>query len=368
MPVIKTWMIYGANGYTGKLIAAEAARRGYQPILAGRNQAVITELAAKLNLPYRCFALESSHQTKQHLNDVGLVLNCAGPFEETAQVMREACLANGSHYLDITGELSVLESSCALDEEARKQGIAIISGVGFDVVPTDVLAHELKLALPEATHLELAFTGGTISRGTARTMLSIIADGCKVRENGKVVSVPIAHKSKEIPFADKSRYAMTIPWGDIATAYVTTGIPNIDIYTATKESEVKLVRCIAPLTKLLKIGFLTRALQAVAGKFVKGPSETELKTASVELWGRAWYQDGAETKAVDITMQTPDGYALTIKTALLYVEELLAHRILPGAYTPSQASDVETFLSLEGVSINRPNNQVSEDKLATEAV
>lgn len=355
MSVIETWMIYGANGYTGKLIAEEATRRGYQPILAGRNETAITELAAELDLPYRCFAIDSAYQCQQYLDDVGIVLNCAGPFIHTAQVMREACLAKGAHYLDITGEMSVLETSCALDAQARKQGIAIISGVGFDVVPTDVLAHELKQALPQATHLELAIMGGGgLSKGTVKTIVASIGEGSKARVNGKIITTGLGHKAKEIPFANKTRYAMTIPLGDIVTAYVTTGIPNIDTYTAAKPSQVKRVKRIAPFTRFLKLGFLTRAFQALADRLVENPSESIRNSNKVELWGRVWHQSGEDKDRVEMTMQTPEGYTLTIKTALLYVEELLAHRILPGAYTPSQAIDTEAFLSLEGVNLNRP--------------
>lgn len=358
MSVIQTWMIYGANGYTGKLIAEEAVRRGYQPILAGRNETVIIELAAKLNLPYRCFPLDSSYQCQQQIDDVGIVLNCAGPFEQTAKIMRDACLAKGIHYLDITGEIDVLESSCVLDGEARKQGIAIISGVGFDVVLTDVLAHELKQALPDATHLELAFTSNRVSAGTAKTIAANIPGGGKVRENGNIVTVPVAYKSKEIPFADKPRFAMTIPWGDLATAYVTTGIPNIAIYMTAKSVEVKLVKSIAPLTNLLKVKALSKALQAIITPFFKGPTESERSSGKMELWGRAWYQNGTEKSCVEMTMQTPEAYMLTIKTALLFVEELLAHRILPGAYSPSQAVDIEAVLSLEGVNLSPPSKTV----------
>ena len=55
---MKSWMIYGANGYTGKLTAAEAVRRGLKPVLAGRDEAAVKQLADELNLPWRVFRLD----------------------------------------------------------------------------------------------------------------------------------------------------------------------------------------------------------------------------------------------------------------------------------------------------------------------
>lgn len=352
MSVNDSWMIYGANGYTGKLIADEAVKRGYRPILAGRNEAVIEKIATDLCLPFRCFALDSAQTCEKQLQDVQVVVNCAGPFMYTAKALRAACLASNSHYIDITGEMDVLESSLALNAQAKERGVAIISGVGFDVVPTDMLAHELKQALPEATHLELAFTGGGVSAGTAKTIVATLADGGKVRENGEIVTVPLAHKAKDIAFADKTRHAMTIPWGDIVTAYYTTGIDNIDIYTATTEKDVRWARRVAPLTKVLKWQALTRALQALLSKVIKGPSQTERDSSQVQLWGKASVANDPK-KQCEMTMQTPDGYALTIQNALLFVEQLFADNITAGAHTPAQAISTKLFLEIDGVVLSK---------------
>ena len=171
------FLIYGANGYAGGLIAREAARRGLQPILAGRHSKAIRPLAAELNCPWRAFELRATDTTTKHLAGVQAVLNCAGPFVDTVIPMIEACLAAKVHYLDITGEIDVIERAAKYHERAVATGISVIPAVGFDVVPSDCLAAMLAAALPQANRLQLAFTAGAVSRGTAKTMIETIAHG-----------------------------------------------------------------------------------------------------------------------------------------------------------------------------------------------
>ena len=124
-----TWMIYGANGYTGELVARLAVARGERPVLAGRNAAAVGAL----------------------LEEVDAVAHCAGPFVWTAKPMVDACLATGTHYVDVTGEPDVFEAVLARDAEAAAAGITLLTGGGFDVVPTDCLAGLLAAELPDAT-------------------------------------------------------------------------------------------------------------------------------------------------------------------------------------------------------------------------
>ena len=165
----KPWMIYGANGYTGELIARDAVRRDLNPVLAGRTAAKVQQLPANLGLQARVFDLSIAAATSRTVEGMGLVLNCAGPFSATAAAMMTDCLAAHVHYLDITGEIGVFEHSRTLDAAARAAGIVICPGVGFDVIPTDCVAATLKAALPDATRLALGFDSRSgFSPGTAK--------------------------------------------------------------------------------------------------------------------------------------------------------------------------------------------------------
>ena len=222
--------------HTGPILAG--------PILAGRDRAKLDELAGKLNCPPRSFDLnKSTSETASQLEDVDVVLNCAGPFSSTAVPMIEACMAAGVHYLDITGEIDAIEAAAARGQEAETTGVTLMPAVGCDVVPSDCLALRLARRRPDARRLELAFAGiGTISRGTARTMLEGIRQGGRVRKDGRIVAVPLAWKSKLVSFRDGPQYATTIAWGDVAAAWYTTGIPDIEVYVGMQQRSIRWLR------------------------------------------------------------------------------------------------------------------------------
>src|SRR5262249_26628823 len=206
-----------------------AKRRGLSPIVAGRREEAIAPLAEQHGLEYRIFDLADAGRG---LDGVAALLLAAGPFSATSKPALDACLAHGAHYLDITGEIEVFEACFARRDEAVKGGIAVLPGVGFDVVPSDCLAKKLAEALPEAVELELAFAGGSSSAGTLKTMLEALPKGGRVRRGGKIEKVPSAHKQLRVPFRDKPRDAASIPWGDVSTAWWSTRIPDITVYLA----------------------------------------------------------------------------------------------------------------------------------------
>src|SRR5581483_8246026 len=208
------WLLYGANGYTGELIAKLAKARGETPVLAGRNAEAVARIAEPLGFSHRAFGLDDPAAVDAGLDGTKLVLHCAGPFSRTSAPMVDACLRRGVHYLDITGEIAVFEACAARSDEARAKKVMLMPGVGFDVVPSDCLAAHLKRRLPSATHLALAFQAiNQPSRGTATTMVEHVGDGGLVRENGALVSVRAAHKSRTIDFGHGPREAICIPWG-----------------------------------------------------------------------------------------------------------------------------------------------------------
>lgn len=264
------WMIYGANGYTGRLAAAEAVRRGMSPLLAGRNAEAVASLAGELGLPHRAFGLDDPRSIRQALDDVNVVLHCAGPFSATSEPMVEACLATGTHYLDITGEIAVFEAVHARHEEARRRDVVLLPGAGFDVVPTDCMAARLVEALPAATSLQLAFdAGGGPSPGTAKTSLERLGQGGCIRRDGQLTTVPLAWKTRSIPFADGERLAVTIPWGDVYTAHVSTGVPAIEVYLALPPKAIKRLQRLRRLQPLLRLGMVQSFLRKRIEKGVK---------------------------------------------------------------------------------------------------
>lgn len=339
------WLLYGANGYTGELIAEEAKRRGLQPVLAGRREATVRPLAEKLGLPWRAFALDDPTVIARELRPFQAVLLCAGPFSATSAQVVEACLQSGTHYLDITGEIGVFEACFARSAEAVASGVVLMPGVGFDVVPSDCLAAALAEKLPDAKTLELAFAGEAgFSRGTAKTMIEGMPLGCAVRENGKIRDVPLAFRTADIPFRDRTRHAVSIRWGDVSTAWWSTHIPNITVYMAARRSAVRWMKLARPLVPLLGLGPVQRLLKARVDK-VQGPDEKSRETARMHLWGRV---TNAAGKTVEATLETPEGYALTVQAALVCTERVVAGEVAPGCKTPSMAFGVGLVTGLAG--------------------
>jgi len=342
-------LIYGAYGYTGKLITGLAIDAGLTPILAGRSEGPLSawQQEADGDLDTRCFALDDPATLDQALEGVDVVVHCAGPFSRTAQAMAESCIRTKTHYLDITGEIEVFENLFALDAAAKEVGVMLMPGAGFDVVPSDCLAAHLKSRLPEAVSLTLAFHGvSKPSRGTATTMIENIGAGGVIRENGELKEVPSAWKFEDIDLGEGPLNCMTIPWGDVSTAYRSTGIPNIKVFMATPPDLRRMAIFGRYFGFILAAGPVQRFLKAQIQKQPPGPNQKERDEGYSLLWGRA---EDAAGNHVESRLRTPEGYALTAVTALKIARNALEGNAPPGFQTPSMAYGADFILEFDGV-------------------
>lgn len=341
-----TWMIYGANGYTGHLLAAEAKRQGLTPILAGRNPAAVHALGSLLGLECRVFDIQQPERAKEALADIAVVAHCAGPFSATSGPMLDACLASNTHYVDITGEIGVFEAAHGRDRQARELGLVVCPGVGFDVIPSDCLAACLHQALPDATHLALGFdTGSGLSPGTAKTSVEGLRFGGKVRRAGVITDVPLGYKRRAINFGRGEKPAVTIPWGDVSTAYHSTGIDNIEVYLPIPTPAAILMRLLDPLRPLFGLAAVQNWLKRLIEKRVQGPDENTRARLRTWLWGEARNAAG-EVKTA--RLETANGYELTVHGALLAVRHLLDYSGPGGYFTPSRLLGARCVEQLPG--------------------
>jgi short subunit dehydrogenase-like uncharacterized protein len=343
-----TFLLYGSYGYTGRLIAARALERGIRPVLAGRGEAPLRRQAGELGLPWRAVALDDPAALDAALADVPVVVHAAGPFSRTARPMAEACLRTGTHYLDITGELAVFEALVALHARAVVAGVMLLPGAGFDVVPTDSLAAHLKRRLPGAVRLALAFqpVGGGLSHGTATTMVENLAAGGAVRRGGRIVAVPAAYRTRRVDFGRGPVEVTTIPWGDVSTAFHSTGIPDVEVYTRVPAPARRMMVASRYLGWLLGSRPVQRVLKGRIDAASPGPTDEQRARGRSLLWGEV--EDGRGGHAA-ARMQTPEGYTLTAMTAVGAAEEVLAGRAEPGFRTPSLAFGPDWVLGFEGV-------------------
>jgi short subunit dehydrogenase-like uncharacterized protein len=343
------FMIYGAYGYTGQLIARQALARGHRPLLAGRDGAKLGALAQELGLPAVSVGLDQRSALLRALEQVSAVCHAAGPFVHTSEPLVEACLEARVHYLDITGEVPVFEAIFRRHAAAEQRGVALLPGVGFDVVPTDCLARFVAQRTPGATELDLALAVlGRMSSGTARSSFEGILRGNFVRRDGKLQQIPFGQGLGEVQFSDRRRAVLPIPWGDLETAFHTTGIPNIRTSLAIPGGVARGLPRAAPvlpvLMRLLARPWPRRAVLALLESQVAGPDERARSEGRAYLWARASARDGRSTEA---WLETCDGYAFTAQSVVLAVEAL-ARTPRAGALTPALAFGADFVLNVSG--------------------
>jgi short subunit dehydrogenase-like uncharacterized protein len=347
------FMIYGAYGYTGELITRQAMARGHRPLIAGRQREKLEQLARELDLPSVCVSLEDPVALREALSRVDVVCHAAGPFVHTSAPMVEACLAAQTNYIDITGEISVFRNIFSRHAEAERQGVALLPGAGFDVVPTDCLARFVADAVPGATDLQIAFA--TLSRpsaGTAKASFEGALRGNFVRRGGELTEIAWGEGVQTVRFSDRTRTVLPIPWGDLETAYRTTRIPNISTLMAVPESAAHLLSLARPVTQRLMpklmagigaAGVREMVLSAI-DRYVKNPDAVARRAGRAYLWARAAAGNGPAREA---WLETVDGYALTAESAVLALERISKERPV-GALTPAQAFGADFALEISG--------------------
>jgi len=342
-----TFLLYGATGFVGEATARLAVQQGLTPILAGRNAAKVESLAAELGVDFRIFDLSNPTAIDRAFAGVTVILHCAGPYLHTSKPVVDACLRSGVHYLDLTGEIPVYEAIAARDSEAKTRGVMLLPGAGFDVVPTDCLALYLKQRLPSATRLTIAFQGdgpGGLPPGTQRTSIEMIPYGSRVRRNGRLEPPDQEWKTRLVDFGKGPVRVTNLPWGDVFTAYCSTGIPNIEDYTALPETIRRLAPALKYLRPLFKLGLVRGLLKRAV---TRGPSAERRARTRTHVWGEVEDDQGRRAAA---RLHGPEaGVEWTARAALATVRKVLGGSFTPGFQTPALAYGADFALECEGV-------------------
>ncbi len=340
-------LIYGAYGFTGRLIAREAVRRGLRPMLAGRNAEKLERFAKELKLPCLQVDLDDRSRLVNALIDVDVVVHCAGPFVGTVSRMVAACLHTGTNYLDITGEVAVIDALASLSDRASDCGVMLLPGIGMDVAPTDVVAVKLHELMPDAVRLDLAVKStGTISRGTLRTMLGQIDEGSVIREEGELKSVRIGSRLRKMCFGHESEYVACVPLGDCITAYRSTGIENITTYMRFPSGSVAGVKFGSLFFRLASIPSLRRILIDQINRIPEGPSETIAEKARVFVSGEVQNSAGEKETAL---LTGPEAYRFTACIVVEALRRMEGGIVSGGFQTPAGLFGSDFLDSIPGV-------------------
>ena len=342
------FLIYGATGYTGKLIAERAKQLNLNPILSGRNPEKLKQVAEPLGFEFQSVELTENEKLLKLLEKVELVLHCAGPFSSTSKPMVDACLKTKTHYLDITGEISIFERNRSLDKAAKEAKILIMSGVGFDVVPTDCLSLHMKKRIPDAEHLNLSIGGlSQISSGTAKTAIENITKSFLVRKDGKITQLknPLYGKAD---FGKGEVETVSVSWGDVATAFYTTGIPNISVFFQLTNQTKKIIKMNSFVKWILSLSPIENKLKSQIEKKFKGPDKEVRENAKGIIFAEVSNSSG---KKMSSKLITPEGYKLTSITALEIVKKISNGDVKLGYFTPAMLYGTELITNIEDVTL-----------------
>lgn len=340
-------LLYGATGYTGQLIARQALCEGLRPLLAGRDERKLAALAEQLELPYRVVPIEPREGLDAALRDIDVLLNAAGPFGHTAVPLADACIRSRTHYLDVTGEVPVIEQLCHRDAAARQAGVLIMPAAGFDVAPSDCLAAHLARRLPGGTHLAIGIRGlGYLTRGSARSFLTYADRPIYRRRDGVLCGIAPGEFERFFDFGDGERPSCAVSWGDVVTAYYTTGIPNLETYLeATPQLRASLL-AVRAFGLLLGMPFSQTWLNAIADMRPVGPSDEERAASGCVIAAEIVDPDGGRAFA---RLHTPEAYTTTALCAARIAAHVQKGDLEPGFQTAGRLYGPDFILGLPGV-------------------
>jgi len=341
-------LIYGAYGYTGAGISKLAADYGITPVLAGRNESKLKPLAESLGYNYVVLSLENNQDNLiTVLKQFEVVLHIAGPYTYTSKPMIDAAVAAGTHYLDLTGEIHVIQAQLERDEEFKQAGIMVMPSVGYDVVPTDCLNLYVAQKISNPSKLTVlmngnynAVEGAGASRGTAKSGLEILSRPLLSRENGKMV--PIS-QPKMIQRMEEGRQQtlVQIPWADMVTSYVSTGVPTIEVYQV-QEGEIPSW---VPRVAQYRAG--VRLLSWLIDNYMpEGPPPSAQQQRQTEIVSTVTNENGESASAV---MITPEAYLLTFHSTLIVAKRVISGDWQPGFQTVAKAYGPDLALEVPGV-------------------
>jgi short subunit dehydrogenase-like uncharacterized protein len=321
---VPNWLLYGATGRTGTLIAEEAVARGHRPTLAGRDPERLRALAERLDLPW---AAGSADDLPRLIGEARLVLLAAGPFGTTAPPVLRACLDAGVHYLDIANEIPVAEAVLAVDREARERGITVLPAVGFGTVASDALARHVAEQVPGAVRLELAILPGNdgSSAGARASTLHVLSGGGQIRRGGRLVRQRLGAGARRQDTPAGPRTFAPVPTADLVVTAHTTGIPDISVAfpVPMPPPAAKLTMPVLPLLLRLAARLPQRTTASGSGS----------PPVHSYVWARAVAADGRTAEA---WARTGEGYAYTASAAIRAVEATFGHDPL-GATTVARA-------------------------------
>lgn len=339
-------LLYGANGYTARLILPKLVARKVPLVLGGRDAKKIGALCEEFQCEGRCFSIDEAVLIDANLNGVSLVFNAAGPFAETAPALIDACLRAGCDYVDLSGEIEAVSHAERCAGLARQLGVMLLPAIGFDVVASDCLAAHLARRLPGAERLILSIAASNlVSYGSAVTLAEHLGQAPLVRREGKLEPVLFRMPTRFSDFGQGPRPSIMVSWSDLVTAYRSTRIPNIEVYFEATFFRWMTVATNQYWGRRLDSSVGRAWLRSFAALIPGGPSEALRAQEHAVIVGEV-FRGGEQAQA---RVTTKEAYTFTAEAAAEVVERVLAGTRLAGFQTPALLFGESFVTTFDGV-------------------
>lgn len=326
-------LLYGATGFSGRLLTQCLLEQGIDVVLAGRNEARLAELARRWKLDFRVFSLDDPAQIEASLDTMQVVLHAAGPFTRTGLPMISACIRTGTHYLDLAGEWPLFQQAMDHSDRAAANGVMLMPGIGFSIVASDCLLAMALARFPEAVALRLALSAPDVmSRGTFRSLMGLTSSTVMVRRNGTPTCMPAGSLSRCFDFGAGLRKAVAVTWPDVFISQVTHGIATLEVYAQADWPVQFAYRAGSSMAPLHQSALGQRLLDLLSQGWPEAPSATQRQRSGFTLVVEA---EDRWRRCRSLRIQTPDGYTVTGATATAIVGRVLKGHVAPGFQSPA---------------------------------
>jgi short subunit dehydrogenase-like uncharacterized protein len=351
-----TIVLYGATGYTGRLVADELARRGLDHVLSGRDPVKLERLADERGGAALPASLEDDSSLRALLQNAAAVINCAGPFTLAGDALARAAIATGTHYVDSTGEQPFIQM--IFDRHGRsadRAGVALVPALGFDYAPGDCLARLTAQGLEPLEELVVAYDVERfgMSRGTLRSALEILKGGDVVYSGERWQAAPsgVSRATFEFPAPLGRRAVSRYPAGEVITVPHHTRTQAVTaLITNTTVAPLGVLAPVLPyalpgLALTLRTplrGLIARSIRALP----EGPPDDARRATRFTVAVLARALDGRTRRG---SLTGSDVYGTTA-VALVEGARRLAEGGRAGALAPAAAFEPASFLDALGVS------------------
>ncbi|NJP94858.1 NAD(P)H-binding protein [Nonomuraea sp. FMUSA5-5] len=328
--------VYGASGYTGRLVTAEARRRGLDVVVSGRDESRLREVAEGAEV--RVAGVDDAPALARAFEGCDVVVGCAGPFSEVGDPVVRAAIAAGAHYVDTSAEQLFLRHVFdTYAERAEQAGVSVVPAVGFDILPGDMIAHLAGAEVEPLDELTIAYQTNDfdMTRGTIRSSLQVLLDGDLAYEDGQWRPAEgLAVKRTSFTFPGQSEERPTARW------------PGAEIVTVPRHVRARRVEIITDaavftpeMISLMQLP--TDQWDAVIGQLPEGPSEERRPVAEFTIVAEAIGVDGRRATGV---VRATDIYGSAAVFTVEAARRLAAGEAKAGVLSPAQAFDSAAFL------------------------